>query len=70
MKVLYVYVYGPVPEVPCIDLLLLYVLVLVQAIMAQYKGAASEGSRAATLMKQRERAREELERMKTKIAEV
>ncbi len=38
--------------------------------MAQYKGAASEGSRAATLMKKRERAKEELERMKMKIAEV
>ncbi len=39
-------------------------------VMAQYKGAASEGNRAANLLKQRERAKEELERMKMKIAEV
>lgn len=38
--------------------------------MAQYKGAASEGNRAANLMKKRERAREELELMKMKISEV
>ncbi|XP_064400074.1 protein FAM50A-like [Halichondria panicea] len=37
--------------------------------MAQYKGAASEGNRAANLLKQRERAKEELERMKMKISE-
>ena len=38
--------------------------------MAEYKGAASEGNRAATLMKQREKQREELEFLKKKIAEV
>lgn len=38
--------------------------------MAHYKGAASEGTRAVNLMKRRERAREELERMKQKISEV
>ena len=38
--------------------------------MAHYKGAASEGSRAANLMKQRERQKEELEFLKKKIAEV
>lgn len=38
--------------------------------MAHYKGAASEGTRAVHLMKKRERAREELERMKQKISEV
>ena len=38
--------------------------------MAQYKGAASEGNRAANLMKKRERQKEELELLKKKIAEV
>ncbi len=38
--------------------------------MAHYKGAASEGTRAANLLMRRERAKEELERMKQKIAEV
>ena len=38
--------------------------------MAQYKGAASEGNRAAQLMKKREKAKEELERLKQKISEV
>ena len=38
--------------------------------MAHYKGAASEGNRAAILMKQREKQREELELLKKKIAEV
>eukprot|EP00731_Ephydatia_muelleri_P002533 Em0001g2533a len=38
--------------------------------MAQYKGAASEGARAMNLMKKREQQRQELEKMKQKIAEV
>lgn len=38
--------------------------------MAHYKGAASEGNRAAQLMKKREKAKEELERLKQKISEV
>ena len=38
--------------------------------MAHYKGAASEGNRAAQLMKRREKAKEELERLKQKISEV
>lgn len=38
--------------------------------MAQYKGAASEGTRAANLMKKREKEREELEMRKQKISEV
>ena len=38
--------------------------------MAHYKGSASEGNRAANLIKRREKQREELERMKQKIAEV
>ncbi len=38
--------------------------------MAHYKGAASEGNRAAQLMKKREKAKEELEKLKQKIAEV
>ncbi len=38
--------------------------------MAQYKGAASEGTRAVNLMKQREKQREELEKIKQKISEV
>ena len=37
--------------------------------MAHYKGAASEGNRAVNLMKKREKAKEELERMKMKISE-
>lgn len=37
--------------------------------MAQYKGAASEGARAMNLMKKREQQRQELEKMKQKIAE-
>ena len=38
--------------------------------MAHYKGAASEGNRAAQLMKKREKAKEELEKLKQKISEV
>lgn len=38
--------------------------------MAHYKGAASEGNRAANLMKKRERQKEELEILKKKIADV
>jgi len=38
--------------------------------MAHYKGAVSEGNRAATLLKKREQAREEFEFMKKRISEV
>lgn len=38
--------------------------------MAHYKGAASEGTRAVNLLKKREKAKEELERLKQKISEV
>lgn len=38
--------------------------------MAHYKGAASEGTRAANLLKKRAQAKEELERLKQKISEV
>ena len=38
--------------------------------MAHYKGAASEGNRAANLMKKREKQKEEIELLKKKIAEV
>ena len=38
--------------------------------MAHYKGAASEGTRAANLLKKREKRKEEFERMKQKISEV
>ena len=38
--------------------------------MAQYKGAASEGTRAVNLLKRREKQREELEKIKQKISEV
>ena len=38
--------------------------------MAHYKGAASEGTRAANLLKKREQRKEELEKLKQKIAEV
>ena len=38
--------------------------------MAHYKGAASEGNRAATLLKKREQAKEEFEFMKKRISEV
>lgn len=38
--------------------------------MAHYKGAASEGNRAANLIKKRERQKEELEVLKKKIADV
>ena len=38
--------------------------------MAHYKGAASEGARAAALLKKREQGRENLEFMKKKITEV
>ena len=38
--------------------------------MAHYKGAASEGNRAVTLLKKREQAREEFEFMKKRISEV
>ncbi|XP_065912525.1 protein FAM50A-like isoform X2 [Dysidea avara] len=37
--------------------------------MAHYKGAASEGNRAATLLKKREQAKEEFEFMKKRISE-
>lgn len=37
--------------------------------MAQYKGAASEGSRAMQMMKKREKAQEEVEFRKKKIEE-
>ena len=37
--------------------------------MAQYKGAASEGSRAMQMMKKREKAQEEIEFRKKKIEE-
>ncbi|XP_065830218.1 protein FAM50A-like isoform X2 [Oscarella lobularis] len=37
--------------------------------MAHYKGASSEANRAAALLKQREKDREELERLKKKITE-
>ncbi|KAG8129863.1 hypothetical protein E2320_016555 [Naja naja] len=39
------------------------------AIMAQYKGAASEAGRALQLMKKRERQREHMEQMRQRIAE-
>ena len=38
--------------------------------MTDYRGAASEGNRAANLMKKRANQKEELELMKQKIAEV
>ncbi len=38
--------------------------------MAHYKGAASEGTRAVNLLKRREKAKEELEKIKQKISEV
>ena len=38
--------------------------------MAHFKGAPSEGARAVSLLKKREKEREELEKMKQKIAEV
>lgn len=38
--------------------------------MAHYKGAASEGTRAVNLLKKREKAKEELERLKQKISDV
>ena len=38
--------------------------------MAQYKGAAREGQRAAHLMKKREKQKEELELLKKKISDV
>ena len=37
--------------------------------MSHYKGASSEGDRAANLMKERERARAELEAAKRKLEE-
>ena len=37
--------------------------------MAQYKGAASEGGRAATLIKKRQKEQEEVEAKKKKIEE-
>lgn len=37
--------------------------------MSHYKGAASEGDRAASLLKQREQARAELEAAKRKMEE-
>ena len=43
---------------------------VLQVVMAHYKGAASEGNRAATLLKKREQAREEFEFMKKRISEV
>ena len=38
--------------------------------MAHFKGAASEGTRAANLLKKREKQKEELEKIKQKISEV
>ena len=38
--------------------------------MADYHGAASEGTRAQNLMKKREKQKEELEKLKQKIADV
>lgn len=38
--------------------------------MADYHGAASEGARAQNLMKKREKQREEIEKLKQKIADV
>lgn len=38
--------------------------------MAEYKGASREGGRAASLMKKREQAREEMEKAKEKIVQV
>ena len=38
--------------------------------MADYHGAASEGTRAQNLMKKREKQKEELEKIKQKISEV
>ena len=38
--------------------------------MTDFRGAASEGTRAANLIKKREKQREELERLKKKIQEV
>ena len=38
--------------------------------MTDYRGAASEGNRAAILVKKREKQREELEKLKKKIQEV
>lgn len=38
--------------------------------MTDYRGAASEGNRAANLMKKRAKQKEELELLKQKIAEV
>jgi protein FAM50 len=37
--------------------------------MAHYKGAATEGTRAINLMKKREQAKQEIERLKQKITE-
>lgn len=38
--------------------------------MTDYRGAVSESARAATLVKKREKQREELEKLKQKIKEV
>ena len=38
--------------------------------MAQYKGASTDGFRAKTLLKKREKQKEEIEHMKMKITEV
>lgn len=38
--------------------------------MAQYKGASTDGFRAKTLMKKREKQKEEIEHLKIKISEV
>ena len=38
--------------------------------MAQYKGASVDGFRAKTLMKKREKQKEEIEHLKSKITEV
>ena len=40
------------------------------SVMADYHGAASEGTRAQNLMKKREKQKEELEKLKQKIADV
>ena len=45
-------------------------LTCVALAMTDYRGAASEGNRAAILVKKREKQREELEKLKKKIQEV
>merc|ERR1712189_64942 len=40
-----------------------------QITMAQYKGASTDGFRAKTLLKKREKQKEEIEHLKSKISE-